>query len=95
MIYEDLEFINGQMEENILDNGLEQKCMEREHLHGQMEENIKDNIKMIKNLGMVSLNGLTVEFIPGIGKMESSMEKENIKIKMDRQNKDNGLKERE
>ena len=52
--------------------------MEVESLHGQTEEITKGIIKMIRKKDMEYLNGLMVENIKDIGKMESRMEKENF-----------------
>lgn len=42
MTFMDMGFINGQMEENIMDNGNIIKWMGLEHLFGLMEENIQE-----------------------------------------------------
>lgn len=42
MIFMDMGYINGQMGENIEDNGKIIKWMEMVHLHGLMEENIQE-----------------------------------------------------
>lgn len=42
MIFMDMVYINGQMGENIVDNGKIIKWMDMVLLHGRMEENIQE-----------------------------------------------------
>ncbi|EGR32540.1 hypothetical protein IMG5_078660, partial [Ichthyophthirius multifiliis] len=72
------ELINGKMEDNIKENGLIIKCMEKVFILGKMEENMKVIIQMIKKMDMVSINGLMVDYMMENGKMENNMDKENI-----------------
>ena len=66
-----MEFINGMMEENMLENGKLIKWMVMVNIHGLMEENIKVNIQMIKKMDMENIHGLMVENILDYGKMEN------------------------
>lgn len=56
--------------------------MEKDYSHGQMAENTKETISMIKNKEMEYSHGLMVEIIQEIGKMVNKMEKDSIKIKL-------------
>lgn len=43
-------------------------------IHGEMEGPLKDNTQMIRNMGMVSMNGQMVENTWVTGSMESNMD---------------------
>ena len=57
----------GKMEECIKDNGWIIICMDRGIIAGQMEGIIKGCISMIKNMGMVFINGLTEDALKEAG----------------------------
>lgn len=52
--------------------------MEKEEFNGLMERFMKGNIRMIENTVLVHLAGLMGENMSEIGKMENSMEEDNI-----------------
>lgn len=53
-------------------------CMVMVLIPGVMEENMKENITWTKNMGMEFIIGLMEDAMKDTGKMENSMEKENI-----------------
>jgi hypothetical protein len=66
----------GQMELNILDNGLKMKHQDKEHLFTTMAIIMKVNEKMIKLMGWVLMFMLIIQNILVNGKMINNMDKE-------------------
>jgi len=72
----DLEYIFGQMAENILVIGNEMQCMEEEFTNGMMAESTMDNMWWIKKKDLENIIGQMVNYIKDSGKMGSSQEME-------------------
>ena len=67
------EYINGQMEEYIKENGCKIICMVKDCIYGLMVENTKDNINMIRKMAMVFSNVVMEPYIRVNGKMVNKM----------------------
>lgn len=70
--------IPGLMVDSILGHGKIITCMVMEYILGRMAEDMKATMKWIKNMGTVSINGLTAEDMREIGLTENSTGKANI-----------------
>lgn len=93
-IFMDLEYTFGATVENTKGTGRKIRCMARESLLGQMGNLIKEITLKTKNKGMELLFGLMAGCTLDSGKMESSMEKGNIKIHIIKSKRDYGLMEK-
>jgi hypothetical protein len=51
------------------------KWTEKDSFYGLINENTKEPIRMIRKRAMVFSNGMMVEYIKAIGRMENSMER--------------------
>jgi hypothetical protein len=95
IILMDLVFINGLMAENMKENGRTIRWKEAVFLHGQTIEGMRVSISMIKRRVMECSSGLMVENTTEIGKTVNNMVQEHIHQPQEKQDKGNGLMEKE
>ena len=84
------EFINGQMEKNMMEIGKIIRWKEKEIFIGEMGEFILEIIITIKNMEMGFLNGLMVENLLGSGTMEHKMDLGDILLGLAFKKKESG-----
>lgn len=78
--YQDLEYIPGQMEESMKENGEIIIWKVQVFMSGMMEGNMKDNIRMTKNMDLESMDGQTADVMKVIGTKANSMAQELIQL---------------
>lgn len=70
--------------ENTKEIGSTIECTAMEKSFGSMEDHIKVNINMIKNMDLALFNGRMAENMLEIGRMENSMDVDNITYRQDK-----------
>lgn len=91
IIQREKDFIFGQTNVHLMDNGKITKCMDMVLLNGLIKDNILETILKIKNKDTENSFGLIIEHTKDTGIMENNMEKEYISTKNRNKQKENGL----
>jgi len=95
IIFMGVEFINGLMKDNMMENGKIIKCMVEVYFYGMMVEDMRENILKIKNKDMEFSHGLIKDNTKDNGITENNTEREFILVQMEFQEEENGKMERE
>jgi hypothetical protein len=95
IILMDLVFISGLMAENMKANGKTIRWKEVVFSHGQITEGMRVSISMIKRRVMECSSGLMVENTTESGKTVNNMVQEHTHQLQEKQDKGNGLTEKE
>lgn len=93
IIFTEKEFTHGQTNVSMRVNGVQIKCMVKEHLHGLIIEDTLENMQTTKREGTENLYGLTEDATEVNGSTVSSMVRVPMSQVKARKNTENGKKE--